>query len=143
MIHRPVCPCRLRTSSASSIGAPQALHAGRGSERAARTTHLVSAGLLTGWLDMHSITQDTPDDCAASVSRRLVVRSNVFASPQTSQTTAPSASLASASAVIISATPASDTLTSTRLHGTRLNSANTFTDKSPASASAKSCCTQY
>src|SRR6266851_4818190 len=64
--------------------------------RAARTIHLVSAVEGNGSAATRSTRPVTPDICAASVSLRLATRSSCRASPQTSSTTTPSASQASA-----------------------------------------------
>ena len=76
MIQRPVWPWRLRISSVSMIGAPQASHGANGGEGAACTTQRVSAVLIAGSAELRSMMQVTPEDCAASVYLRLATRSN-------------------------------------------------------------------
>jgi len=84
----------------------------------------------------------TPTPCAASVSFRLATRSSLCVSPQTSSTTAPTASQASTSAVVRSASSTSDARTVTRRRGSRPNSASPLIESAPTSRAEKSCCTQ-
>jgi hypothetical protein len=132
----------LRTSCASNTGAPHALRGAEGGECAARTIHLVSAVEGDGSAATRSSRPVTPDACAASVSLRLVTRSSCRASPQTSSTTTPSASQASASAAVFNAVSTSAARTVTRTRGSRPSSANPLIDSAPDSISAKSCRTQ-
>ena len=66
----------------------------------------------------------TPEACAASVSLRLATRSSWRVSPKTSSTTAPSASQASASAVVRNAHSTSAARTVTSRRGSRPSSAS-------------------
>ena len=84
----------------------------------------------------------TPAPCAANVSLRLATRSSLWVSPQTSSTTAPTASQASASAVVRSASSTSAARTVTRRRGSSPSSASPFIDSLPTSRSEKSCRTQ-
>ena len=84
----------------------------------------------------------TPAPCAANVSLRLATRSSLWVSPQTSSTTAPTASQASASAVVRSASSTSEARTVTRRRGSSPSSASPFMDRRPTSRSEKSCRTQ-
>jgi hypothetical protein len=131
----------LRTSCASSRGAPHALQGAcaDGGECAARTIHLVSA--VEGWgsAAIRSNRPVAPEACAASVSFRLATRSSCRASPQTSSTTTPTASQASASAAVRNATSTSAARTVTTRRGSRPNSANPLIDTAPDSISVKSC----
>jgi hypothetical protein len=129
----------LRTSCASNIGAPHALHNVAGGECAARTIHLVSAVEGCGSAATRSNRPVTPEACAASVSLRLATRSSCRASPQTSSTTTPSASQASASAAVCNAVSTSAARTVTRRRGSRPSSANPLIDSAPDSISVKSC----
>ena len=143
MIHRPTGPRRLRTSSASNRGVPQeelqdAPH-GDGGECAARKIHFVSAVEGKGCAAIRSNSPVTPDVCAASVSLRLATRSNCLISPQSSSTTAPSASQASASAEVRRAASTSAARTITTRPGSRPSSASPLIDSAPASISEKSC----
>jgi hypothetical protein len=81
----------------------------------------------------------TPEVCAANVSLRLATRSSGRASPQTSSTTPPIASQASASAAVRSAVSTSAARTVTNRRGSRPSSANPFIDSAPDSISVKSC----
>jgi hypothetical protein len=139
MIHRPHGPWRLRRSSASKRGAPQALHIASGGECAARSIHRVSAVEGKGCAAIRSSKPVTPEDCAASVSLRLATRSNCLVSPHSSSTTAPSASQASASADVRSALSTSAARTITMRRGSRPISASPLIDSAPVSMSEKSC----
>jgi hypothetical protein len=138
MIHRPFRPWRLRTSSASKIGAPQAVQGADGGECAARAIHRVSAVEGFGVAAIRSRSAVTPEACAARVSLRLATRSSFGVSPQTSSTTAPSASQASASAEACKVASTSAVRTVTRLRGSRPSSARPLIDSAPASRSQKS-----
>jgi hypothetical protein len=136
----------LRTSCASSSGAPHALQGdaddedmAAGGECAARTIHLVSA--VEGWgsAAIRSTRPVTPEACAASVSLRLATRSSCRASPQTSSTTTPTASQASASAAVRNALSTSAARTVTSRRGSRPSSLNPLIDTAPDSISVKSC----
>jgi hypothetical protein len=134
----------LRTSCASNTGAPHASAAegvkdGVGGERAARTIHLVSAVEGCGSVAIRSNKPVTPEACAASVSLRLATRSSWRASPQTSRTTIPNASQASASAAVRNALSTSAALTVTTRRGSRPSSASPLIDTAPDSISVKSC----
>ncbi len=130
----------MRTSWASNSGAPHA--EAPGGECAARTIHLVSAVEGEGSAATRSNRAVTPEVCAASVNLRLATRSSCRASPQTSSTTAPSASQASASAAVrnVVSTSAARTVTSRR--GSRPSSARPLIETAPDSISVKSCRTQ-
>ena len=133
----------MRTSCASNTGAPHALlHDAAGGECAARTIHLVSAVEGDGSAAIRSTRPVTPEVCAASVSLRLATRSNCRACPQTSSTTAPSASQASASAAVRSAMSTSAACTVTTSRGSRPSSASPLIDSAPDSISVKSWRTQ-
>ena len=124
----------------SNSGAPHALHDDEaGGERAARTIHRVSA--VDGWgsAAIRSTRPVTPEACAANVNLRLARRSNCRISPQTSSTTAPTASQASASAAVRKALSTSAARTVTRRRGSRPSSANPLVDTAPASIAVKSC----
>mgnify|MGYP005816292957 CR=1 FL=1 len=142
MIHRPSGPWRLRTSSTSNSGAPQPCQGDAGGERPARTIHRVSAVEGMGDAAIRSRSPVTPAPCAASVSLRLATRSSFCVSPQTSSTTVPTASQASASAAVRRALSTSGARTVTRRRGSRPSSASPFIDSAPVSASEKSCRTQ-
>ena len=74
--------------------APRVAHVGgEGGEGAARSIHLVSAVDGKGCAAIRNSSPVTPEAWAASVSLRLATRSNCLVSPQSSSTTAPSASL--------------------------------------------------
>jgi hypothetical protein len=119
------------------MGAPHASK--RGGECAARTIHRVSAVEGDGTAATRNMRPVTPDIRAASVSLRLATRSNCRASPQISITTAPSASHASASAVVRSVVSTSGARTVTSRRGSRPSSAHPLIDSAPDSISAKSC----
>ena len=110
-----------------------------GGECAARMIHRVSA--VDGWgsAAIRSTSPVTPEACAASVNLRLAVRSICRASPQTSNTTAPIASQASASAAVRNAHSTSAARTVTRRRGSRPSSASPLIDTAPDSISVKSC----
>jgi hypothetical protein len=91
---------------------------------------------------MRSRSPVPPAPCAASVSLRLATISSLWVSPQTSSTTAPTASQASASAVVRSASSTSAARTVTRPRGSSPSSASPLIDSSPTSRSEKSCLTQ-
>ena len=129
----------MRTSSASKRGAPHACHFAAGGECAARTIHRVSAVDGDGVAASRNKSAVTPEAWAASVSLRLATRSSCRAPPQTSSTTAPSASQASASAVVRSALSVSGARTVTRQRGSKPSSQRPLTDSAPASISLKSC----
>jgi hypothetical protein len=84
----------------------------------------------------------TPAPCAANVSLRLATRSSLWVSPQTSSTTAPTASQASASAEVRSASSTSQARTVTRRRGSSPSSTSPPIDRRPTSRSEKSCRTQ-
>ena len=130
------------TSSASKRGAPHACHFAAGGECAARTIHRVSAVDGDGVAASRNKSAVTPEAWAASVSLRLATRSSCRAPPQTSSTTAPSASQASASAVVRSALSVSGARTVTRQRGSKPSSQRPLIDSAPASISLKSCRTQ-
>jgi hypothetical protein len=141
----------LRTSCASNTGAPQAaagikaaagIEGAAGGECAARTIHLVSAVEGCGSAASRNNRPVTPDACAASVSLRLATRSSCRASPQTSSTTAPSASQANASAAVRNAVSTSAARTVTNRRGSRPSSASPLIDSAPDSISVKSWRTQ-
>jgi hypothetical protein len=119
------------------MGAPHA--SCRGGECAARTIHRVSAVEGIGAAARRSSRPVTPDIRAANVSLRLATRSNCRASPQISRTTAPSASQASASAVVRNAVSTSGARTVTIRRGSRPSSRHPLIDSAPDSISAKSC----
>jgi hypothetical protein len=119
------------------MGAPHA--SCRGGECAARTIHRVSAVEGIGAAARRSSRPVTPDIRAANVSLRLATRSNCRVSPQISITTAPSASQASASAVVRSAVSTSGARTVTTRRGSRPSSRHPLIDSAPDSISVKSC----
>jgi hypothetical protein len=91
---------------------------------------------------MRSRSPVPPAPCAASVSLRLATISSLWVSPQTSSTTAPTASQASASAVVRRASSTSAARTVTRPRGSSPSSASPLIDSRPTSRSEKSCRTQ-
>jgi hypothetical protein len=132
----------LRTSCTSNTGAPHALETAPGGECAARTIHRVSAVEGCGSAATRSNRPVTPEACAANVSLRLATRSSWRACPQTSSTTAPTASQASASAAVRNAMSTSAARTVTTRRGSRPSSAHPLIDSAPVSISEKSCRTQ-
>ena len=138
----------MRTSCASNTGSPHALQAAAGAagltaaaggECAARTIQRVSAVEGCGSAAIRSTKAVTPEVCAASVSLRLATRSNWRASPQTSSTTTPTASQASASAAVRNTLSTSGARTLTTTRGSKPSSANPLIDSAPDSISVKSC----
>ena len=130
----------MRTSCASNKGDPHALDGCEpGGECAARTIHRVSAVDGRGFAAIRNTRPVALDACAANVSLRLATRSSCLASPQTSSTTAPTASQASASAAVRKAWSTSAAWTLTRQRGSRPSSENPLIETAPASTSVKSC----
>jgi hypothetical protein len=129
-------------SCASNTGAPQACQGADGGECAARTIHLVSAVEGRGSAAIRKRSAVTPEAAAANVSLRLATRSSWRAWPQTSSTTAPSASQASASAAVRNAASVSGARTVTSNRGSRPSSQSPLIDSAPDSISEKSCRTQ-
>jgi hypothetical protein len=113
-----------------------------GVECAARTIHRVSAVDGAGVAAIRNRSPVTPEAWAANVNLRLATRSSSLGSPQTSSTTAPSASQASASAAVRNALSLSAARTVTRQRGSRPSSASPLIDSAPDSISEKSCRTQ-
>lgn len=121
------------------MGTPHDCQGLNGGECAERMIQRVSAVLETGTPAVRSNRHVTPEPRAASVSLRLATKSNCLLSPQVSSTTLPSASQASASAVVRNAVSTSGARTVTSKRGSRPSSRQPLMASAPHSRSEKSC----
>lgn len=134
--HRaPAGPPRRRNNSTAKPGRPGAL-AGSGVEGSPAMLHRVAAALGVGSAPSRSDRIVTPDVSAASISRRVAVRSTRAARPRLSMTSVPSPGQRAASAAARSSATSSSTSTTTIMLGDRPSSVNPAPSSRPPRRSA-------
>lgn len=132
----PLGPAFWRSNSTSNAGAPGAWP-GSAREGAVATRQRVCAALGTGSASMRSRNSGTPDFSAASVRRRLAVRSRSRILPRLSTTTAPSAAQRSASTAARSKSLSSATSPNRQAPGTPPSSAKPAACNTPPCTHAR------